>query len=1547
MRSFKIFFLVVFCFLFSLKALAQISEYYPTEESSSSKYYVKAEVYTHNQTGNNLKTELTIDDSTYVTDKDNTAHNIYFYAENFEDDIRFRVTVYSYDGTSETETIEFSESEIKDGTRRGASDIGAAASLTIYRKAEIKDFSPKRFCINDQDDFNVSLKGDASIGDIKGSIIIERLENSGSEKYSTGIGSLSKSISVSDIVDNYDIPYGEELKVSFHNSYFSFYEENDEFSHKRDLFMLEPPEDISIDFTQPTCHDSKDATITIGNLPHSSEENTLRINLIKYFDEPSIPGENIELNEDEEIEDLYWGNQTTKLFPIDAGQSSITIDQDQLSDYMELTSGYYKIEAFYGDESASSLCSTDDTFYVDEPKPLKLNLNVEDFETSGGGSTYQIPKNGNEITISGSVTGNQNPYTIYYEDENEDENQFVLDETSLGAGDYTFWVDDDKCKSNDTTLSLDEPGSLDVDTNVYYPDCNAENTEDETKKTGSITFTIESGGIPNFYAELIDNGNNDTTTISGINRSDEKTINNLEPGTYTLKIWDKGDPKRKKTSLISKDFTISEPPEMTLTTTPTDVSCNGNSDGEIELNVKNGTASFSYSISENDRSVKFSGKNHTIDSISPDDYKVTVTDNNGCSVSESVSIEEPNSLQISKTDSNAATCKLSDGSLSFKVSGGWSDKKDSVVLEETGMDSEYESWALIEADADNRTVTFNDLSAGDYEVSVTNAGACSTSEDLKVNKHNPLDELSISQTVNESCKGAENAELEIQNSDSIEGSFDVYVGGEEYQVFNDNQIKGLTAQDNVDVSVEETDERACVYTTTMDIDTLGESDQVQFNSNSTTLASCETASDGSITVQGAGGPDGGYKYKIGDQDYTDEFKSQSHSFDGLLPGTFSVSIMDTAGCEVSMDSIVVGYESNPVSVDAVNVDPASCLNASDGTITIENIEHTDESSMDFSWDGSQVKEVSPKKEMSFSGADSSGLSPGTYSLELVDDNNCAYDTTIDVEHNGYQPGFSRTIEEKVACTGKTNGQVSFELEEGDADDFTFEVFDTSDFADPPVETGDVEEGTSFRVGGLTDQEYFVEVMDSNGCGDTLDFEMPLIAHSLELFSETVPASCEEVDNGELHVSAKGGFPFEDEAYQFSYKKNDSGNWESFEVDSLVLQNLSEGDYFDIKVEDKYGCVVNGDPLSIPVKENKTEIQEINTQNPACRDSLSGAATPLMQWTPETTGYNYKLFSLNDNYEYVDTVSGVLEENNLAINDLKEGLYNLKVVDSDGCQDDMDFRLKDPEPVSVRPEPNYVRVKGENTGEFNLGLAGGNEKYEIAWSELPSEEEFANRDTVAGSSYTVSGLPAGDYFVGVRDTAHCGYFDGDDWFTGKISIEEPEKEFSVVNDTIFDVSCNKLSDGRIDVEVEGGWGGYQYSLDGGESQETGTFDGLTAGEYSVEISDTAGVSVNKTYNVTEPDTLNIFIDNVHDATCPGYANGRVEATVLNGIDKEEGLRYRAENTEDRSAVFGEMYDDRDYRFNELPKGDYELFVTDSNNCVASKTFSIDEPDTVPA
>ncbi|MDK2842217.1 MAG: hypothetical protein PWQ17_1722, partial [Anaerophaga sp.] len=976
------------------------------------------------------------------------------------------------------------------------------------------------------------------------------------------------------------------------------------------------------------------------------------------------------------------------------------------------------------------------------------------------------------------------------------------------------------------------------------------------------------------------------------------------------------------------------------TATPSNVSCKDGNNGTIELTVNNGVADYSYSLNDGDEIV-FSSKTTTITNQSAGTYSVSVSDNNGCKATnnEDIVINEPTeSLSINSIDSTPDTCNLDNGSLTFEISGGWDNKIYEVTLSGSSLNSN--KIERIGAGVTDKTVTFPNLPAGtDYSVSVTNSGSCKTSlTNITVDEYNPLNDLEIVQTRQASCSNINDATLQVNNTALINGTYTIEIGGVEHSLNSDDEITGLALSNSAYINITETTSRGCVYDTTLNISGITPV-SIDTSESKINPSSCATASNGSIRVQGKDGR-GGYKYRLEGEN---EFNEDS-VFVGKSSGSYKIYIQDSVGCENSHIFKVLHNE-NPISIETIIFQNASCETSEDGAILLENITHKKELDLTLLCER-RGENITPEENPVTHGADYKipNLASDKYTITLSDDNNCSLDTTINLQHNSYTPSYTTSVIEAVACNGKNNGRISIILEQ--AGDYSYELYQEPGTEEEPVDIGSFSGIDSFIIDGLTNNpEYELRVTDEKGCIGIEPFEMPVIDNSLSLFLEPVPASCEEVRNGELHISAEGGYPFDGGQYKFSYEKNSSGEWVSNVSGNWIVKELAVGDILEVKLEDKYGCEDEGELQTIPIKNNPTEIINVKGTNPACIGAASGVLDVDMQWTPEITGYEYSLFSLNDRFEYVDTIAGTFDENNLSIGNLSKGKYELNVTDSDGCFDVFGgVELFDPDSLTVRVDHNYIRVKDESTGEFSMKISGGNNKYEVGWVPVPGENVFDNTTVITDSVFAIGNLPAGKYMLALRDTANCPYFEGESWFTHEIEIAEPEKALSVATDNVIDVSCNKYNDGRIEVEAEGGWGPYSYSINGNKRNSSGIFDGLPAGEYSIEVTDTAGVSINASYRVTEPDSLNILIENVRDATCPLYANGRVEATTINGIDDENGLRYHIEKIDDRSVILGEKYDDREYDFYELPKGDYELFVTDAHNCFASEAFSVDEPDT---
>src|SRR5699024_4379834 len=111
---------------------------------------------------------------------------------------------------------------------------------------------------------------------------------------------------------------------------------------------------------------------------------------------------------------------------------------------------------------------------------------------------------------------------------------------------------------------------------------------------------------------------------------------------------------------------IGEPVAMTASVTSTDATCNGASDGEATVNVTGGTAPYTYSWNTSPAQT-----DATVAGLAADIYEVTITDVNGCTITENVTIGEPTSLLVSLDSQVDVSCNGgNDGEATVTVVGG-------------------------------------------------------------------------------------------------------------------------------------------------------------------------------------------------------------------------------------------------------------------------------------------------------------------------------------------------------------------------------------------------------------------------------------------------------------------------------------------------------------------------------------------------------------------------------------------------------------------------------------------------------------------------------------------------------------------------------------------------------------------------------------------------------------------------------------------------------------------------------------------------------------
>jgi gliding motility-associated-like protein len=170
---------------------------------------------------------------------------------------------------------------------------------------------------------------------------------------------------------------------------------------------------------------------------------------------------------------------------------------------------------------------------------------------------------------------------------------------------------------------------------------------------------------------------------------------------------------------------------------PVDVFCFGDSTGSLTITVQNGGTPYTYAWSTGDTIVT-ANTSSTISNLESGWYYVTVSDVNGCWVSDSAEIVDaypPIAVTISTID---VTCEGgSDGQVSLNVTGG-------------AVPYSY-NWNPTQINAG----TINNLPAGTYTITITDAVGCDTVVSATLIELHPLPDISITADPTEGCQPLE------------------------------------------------------------------------------------------------------------------------------------------------------------------------------------------------------------------------------------------------------------------------------------------------------------------------------------------------------------------------------------------------------------------------------------------------------------------------------------------------------------------------------------------------------------------------------------------------------------------------------------------------------------------------------------------------------------------------------------------------------------------------------------------------------------------------
>lgn len=1013
-------------------------------------------------------------------------------------------------------------------------------------------------------------------------------------------------------------------------------------------------------------------------------------------------------------------------------------NQVSTEDLSGLDSGNYNVFVMDANQ-----CGVFGNAYVDQPEGFTLSKQFNNITCHDS----------NNASIVYTIIGGTSPFTYNWSIPGNDSLQ-----TNLSAGSYHITVTDSNgCQKSDTTV-VTNPAALSLALVEMNISCyNANN--------GSIQAIAAGGtGMLNY-----DWSTGDTTA----------NIQDLTPGWYTLFVTD------ENSCAISDSIEISEPTELLHTVGLSHVSCNGLSNGSIDLSVSGGTMPYNYNWDNG-------ATTQDLNNIAAGQYILSLSDVNGCENVDTFLITQPDSLQISSDSVQNVFCNGDNsGNINITVSGGtapfnfqWSNAStnqnltnvvagtytvtisDDENCQTTGIYTISQPTSVVlntnttmaDCNESNGTATINisggiapyqilwensgstthtdtALAAGSYKVLVTDSNGCVDSAFASVsNPGSPM--LALDAIGNVDCFDNQNGFISI----AVSGGFAPY---------NYTWSNGSTTQDLNNLSggiynLTVTDDSNCTATQSFEIE---EPDSITISILSQNVT-CFGLSNGGAQAVVSGGVTP-YMYLWSNGSTTDSISS-------VEADSYVLSISDSNGCS-EVDTVVI-TEPDTLQI-LLNDTGISCFGASDGIIDTEVTGGSP--SYNYAWSNSEISQ------------DLGALQAGVYTLTLTDENGCLAVDSAEI----FEPtalAINATIDNNL-CFGDSLGQIAVSTSGGTS---PYEVL---------WNTGD----TTDTLNELSGGNYTITLTDLNGCvlSDTFQITEPQpLAVNLSPTDYTCPTDI----NGAIETNISGGST----PYQFLWNTGDT----------IPNLNNLEGGLYTLTVTDSNGCVVID---SAEIDDSNLMAVSVVTTHISCFGESNGAIdlTTSGGLSPYTYGWS----------------SGQI---NADLNNLTAGTYTVTVSDNINCAIIVSTDIVEPLAITLMDSTQNPRCSGGNNGFIFTSAQGGTGSLTFSWSNGNSGDSLLN-------------ITGGTYLLTVTDSNGCS-------LQRTYSLTNPQP--ILLNAAITNIGCGDDPDaGAVALNPVGGTTPYQYNWNTGNV--TSSISGIGAGIYSVTLTDANNCTASANYNIS--------------------------------------------------------------------------------------------------
>lgn len=954
------------------------------------------------------------------------------------------------------------------------------------------------------------------------------------------------------------------------------------------------------------------------------------------------------------------------------------------------------------------------------------------------------------------------------------------------------------------------------------------------------------------------------------------TASNLCPGTYSCTITDFYG--CKSTAFGS----ITQPPVLTSIINSNNVKCFNTPTGTVTAVGSGGTGPYTYSWPA------LASTLSSVSNVAVGNYTCIITDANLCSISASITVTQPTSITLTSSVTSA-NCGQPNGSATISISGGTS--------------AYTQTWS-----AGSTTTVQSGVVAGTYTIQVKDANNCTQTLAVTIpNIAGPS--ISVISQTNVTCFGLCNGVA----TTSVSGGVSPYI----YSWSNGQVTPSGTNLCSGIYTVSATDQAGCVTSTSVNI-TQPTALTVTI---SPTNPKCFGATNGFGLAAAFGGtPSGGtpsYTYA-----WTPALAGNSATSNQIGAGSYGLSVTDGNNCVVTSSMVLTNP---PAMVASITSSSITCFNACNGTAiaTVTN----NIGVVNYVWTGG----TSPVPSQTLTSA-----CVGNYTVLATDQNSCTASAQVNIaQPTQVTANISSTG--SVTCFGGNNG-FAVVTPGGGMGAFSYTW----------TPNGTIHAATA---NSLTAGSYVATVADANGCIATATATIIQPAAFTTTLT-TTNVKCNGACDGTGNIAFTGGVGVPTFSWMPGLQAGNTVN--NLCVGNNTVTITSNGSCVNVitftltepapltavttasnsncgQANGKTCVVVGGGtvPYSNVWSNGPTTLCNNNvvagaytftvTDANGCNAVASGLvndiAGPVVSVTSQT---NINCFGGNNGAATTTITGGVLPYSYSwsgsptfttqdVLTGFNVGIKNITVTDAAGCVGTASVQITEPtQLVSAIGSFSNVTCAGFTNGTATMQVFGGVPNYSYTWT--PS----------AQTSSVMVGVGANTYTCNVVDANGCAT-------SQQVTISQPAP-LVIAASSFTNVSCFGGNNGQISVTIQGGTPVYGYTWTPAQSGASGFLSGLTAGGYTLALTDKNNCPISANFTILEPSQLTSSYVSL-PATC-GNANGSATVTIGGGTPTYS-VNWNNLQTGPISV-------------NMSPGQNWTAVITDSKGCSITQTVAITNP-----